>query len=78
MTIQNRILAATTTALLILTGASALATADTIPEGPLAPTIPSPKTPKTSAGAKDIPHQQPSPPRNERRQTAPMHHRPSR
>ena len=37
MTIQNRILAATTTALLILTGASALATADTIPEGPFGP-----------------------------------------
>ena len=56
MTIQNRILAATTTALLILTGASALATADTIPEGPFGPHNPFAKDAKDlSWGNKDIP-----------------------
>ena len=56
MTTHNRILAAATTALLILTGASALATADTIPEGPFGPHNPFAKDAKDlSWGNKEIP-----------------------
>lgn len=56
MMTQNRILAAATTALIILTGSSALATADSTPEGPLGPHNPFAKDAKDlSWGNKDIP-----------------------
>ena len=56
MTIQNRILAATTTALLILAGSSTLATADSAPEGPFGPKEPFAKdAADLSWGNKEIP-----------------------